>query len=120
MREQWRRRVLAFQSLYYFATGVWPLLNLASFEAVTGPKTDDWLVHMVGLLAMVIGGSLGVAVVRDHTRASEVVILATGAALAFTAIDLWYGLSGRIAPVYLGDAGFELAVLAALAWTRRR
>jgi hypothetical protein len=67
MHDRWRRRILALQALYYLATGLWPLVHLPSFEVVTGPKTDDWLVHMVvGLLAMVSGASLGVAVIRDR------------------------------------------------------
>jgi hypothetical protein len=118
MRDHWRRRVFALQGLYYLGTGLWPLVHLPSFEAVTGPKTDDWLVHMVGLLAMVVGVALGVAVARDHTRSPEVLVLAIGAALAFAGIDLWYALSGRISPIYLADAGLEMALLAALGWTR--
>ena len=51
MKDQWRWRLLAFQSGYYGVTGIWPILHLPSFEAITGPKIDDWLVHMVGLLA---------------------------------------------------------------------
>ena len=118
MRDHWRHRVLTLQGLYYVATGLWPLVHLRSFEAVTGPKTDDWLVRMVGLLAVLIGAVLGVGATRHHTRAPEVVLLATGAALAFGVIDLWYGLRGRISPIYLGDAGLEVALLAALGWTR--
>jgi hypothetical protein len=119
MYDRWRRRILAIQALYYFATGLWPLVHLPSFEAVTGPKTDDWLVHMVGLLAMVSGAALGVAVVRDRTRAPEAMVLAIGAALAFGGIDLWYGLRVSIPPIYLADAGVQLAFLGALTWTRR-
>jgi fatty acid desaturase len=118
MRNYWRRRLLALQGLYYLVTGLWPLVHLPSFEAVTGPKTDDWLVHMVGLLAMVIGAALGVAVTRDHAQAPEVVVLATGAALAFGGIDFWYALGGRISAIYLADAGIEVAFLAGLGWTR--
>ena len=119
MRDSWRRRFLAFQSAYYLLTGLWPLAHLPSFEAVTGPKTDDWLVHMVGLLAFVIGATLGVALARNHIRAPEIVVLAAGGALAFAGIDLWYGLTGQIRPVYLGDAIVELGFVAALGWTRR-
>lgn len=68
-RDRWRRRLIAFQAAYYLAMGLWPLVQLPSFEAVTGPKTDDWLVHMVGLLAGVIGAALGVAAVHDRHRA---------------------------------------------------
>jgi hypothetical protein len=48
MPGQWRQRLIGFQAGYYCLTGVWPLLHMASFEAVTGPKVDDWLVKMVG------------------------------------------------------------------------
>jgi hypothetical protein len=82
-RDSWRRRFLAVQSAYYLLTGLWPLVHLPSFEAITGPKTDDWLVHMVGLLACVIGATLGVAAARGHIRTSEIVVLAAGGALAF-------------------------------------
>ena len=119
IRDRWRRRLLGFQSAYYVTTGIWPLVHLRSFEAVSGPKLDDWLVHTVGLLAAAIGAALGVAVANDRTRAPEVVVLAAGAALAFAVIDLWYGLSGRISQIYLADAAVELAWLIGLALTRR-
>ena len=119
MRDRWRRRLLIFQSGYYLVTGLWPLVHLRSFEAVSGPKTDDWLVHTVGLLAAAIGAALGVAAAHDRTRAPEVVVLSAGAALAFAGIDFWYGLQGRISAVYLADGVLELALLAGLAATRR-
>jgi hypothetical protein len=119
MRDRWHRRILAFQSTYYVLTGLWPVAHYRSFEAVTGPKTDDWLVHTVGLLAFVIGATLGVAVARNHIRAPDIIVLAVGAALAFAGIDLWYGLPGQIAPIYLADAAVELGLVAALVWTRR-
>jgi hypothetical protein len=119
MRNQWRRRLLAFQAVYYGITGLWPLLHLPSFEAVTGPKIDDWLVHMVGLLAAVIGAVLGLAASQNRVRSSEVVTLAVGSAIAFAGIDLWYGLSGRISAIYLGDAALQLCLVAGITWTRR-
>jgi hypothetical protein len=76
MAGRWRQRLLGFQAAYYCLTGIWPLLHLASFEAVTGPKTDDWLVKMVGLLAAVIGATLGVAV--KHGRSYVVDALLAG------------------------------------------
>src|SRR5918995_2797595 len=112
MRDQWRWRLLAFQSGYYGVTGVWPILHLPSFEAITGPKIDDWLVHMVGLLAAVIGVVLGSATLRDRVRSPEVVLLAVTSAAAFAAIDLWYSLNGRISPIYLADAGLQICLIA--------
>ena len=117
VRDRWRRGLLAFQAAYYLLTGLWPLVHLSSFEAVTGPKTDDWLVRMVGLLAGAIGATLGVATIRQALRSPEVVVLAASAAFAFGAIDLWYGLSGRISPIYLADAAVQLALIALLGLT---
>lgn len=107
------RLTLTVQALYYLVTGVWPILSMASFEAVSGPKVDDWLVRMVALLVVVIGATLLIAV-RRRAWTTETKVLAIGGALAFTAIDLRYALSGRISPIYLADAGLELAFVALL------
>jgi hypothetical protein len=74
---------------------------------------------MVGLLAAVIGATLGVAVKNDRGYVLDIVVLAAGAAMAFAGIDLWYGLNGRISRIYLADATLELALLAGLVGTRR-
>lgn len=98
---------------YYIATGVWPLAHMHSFEAVTGPKTDKWLVKMVAALALANGVVLGLGA-RRETIATETIVLATCSAAAFAAIDLVYVLRGTIRPVYLGDAAVELALAAAI------
>jgi energy-converting hydrogenase Eha subunit E len=120
MTWRWPRVLMGAQAGYYFLTGVWPLLHLGSFEAVTGPKADDWLVRMVGLLAAVIGATLGMAVVRNHSEAGEIRLLATTSALAFAAIDLWYALSGRISPIYLADVLPQLIFIGAAVVSARR
>ena len=109
------------QGAYYVLTGAWPLVSMRAFEAVTGPKTDDWLVRMVGLLAALIGGVL-LAALRSGRVTREILLLAGGAAACFGAIDLWYGLGGRISPVYVADGVLELAFMAAsgLAWREQR
>jgi hypothetical protein len=117
MKDRWRRRILAFQSAYYGLTGVWPILHLPSFEAVTGPKIDDWLVHMVGLLAAAIGLVLGAATVRNRVRSPDVVLLAIASAVAFAAIDLRYGVTGRISVIYLADAVVQIGLIAGLLFT---
>ena len=112
-----RQFVLKAQGAYFMVTGIWPVLHMPSFEAVTGPKVDDWLVKMVGLLAFVIGATIFLATRRDSiTR--EILFLAIASALAFTAIDVWYSLSGRISLIYLGDAVVELAIVGALVFGR--
>jgi len=108
-----REFVLKAQGIYFMVTGIWPVLHMPSFEAVTGPKLDDWLVKMVGLLAFVIGATIFSAAKRDSiTR--DLLFLAVGSALAFMAIDVWYALTGRISLIYLADAIVEMGIVATL------
>lgn len=107
------RLVLRLQGGYYIATGVWPLLSRRAFEAVTGPKTDWWLVQMVGLLAATIGTSLAVGA-RDEEHAGALRTLAVLSALSFAGIDVVHAARRRISPIYLGDAVVELALAAAI------
>jgi hypothetical protein len=113
------RLVLSCQAVYYLVTGIWPVLSLRTFEAVTGPKTDGWLVRMVGLLAAVIGATIGVAARRGRPT-PELLVLSFGSALAFAAIDLIYALRGVISPIYLADAALQGIGVAVLAWSLGR
>jgi hypothetical protein len=45
------------QGIYFLATGVWPLLSMRTFLAVTGLKTDLWLVKKVGLILAIGAGA---------------------------------------------------------------
>lgn len=105
------RWVLGVQAGMYILTGVWPLLHMPSFEAVTGPKTDDWLVHTVGLLLAVVG-----AVLLAASRRREIdrlfVGLAIGAALALAGIELVYVVNETISRIYLLDTAIELTFAA--------
>jgi hypothetical protein len=101
------------QGLFYAGTGLWALVDLDSFMAVTGPKTDRWLVKTVGILVTVIGAVLLLAWRRARVPA-EVVLLAAGSALSLAAIDLIYVSNGTISPVYLLDAAAEVGLV--LAW----
>lgn len=109
-----KRTVLAGMSAYYALTGLWPLIDMRSFERMTGPKTDRWLVKTVGALVVANALALALAARRRETSA-EALALAAGDALAFTAVDVVFVLRGRIAPIYLADAVAELALLAGLA-----
>jgi hypothetical protein len=98
------------QGAFYLATGVWPLLSMPSFERVTGPKTDQWLVKTAGVLITAIGGALLLAGARRRVS-PEIEWLAVASAAGLTAIDVVYVAQGRIAPVYLLDAAAELALV---------
>lgn len=110
------------QGLFYVVTGVWPLVSIGTFQRVTGPKTDLWLVKTAGVLISVIGGVMLIAGLRRRVT-PEVAILGAGTAAGLTAIDVVYVSRRRISPVYLLDALAELAVITAWVFTagaRRR
>lgn len=109
------------QGIFYLLTGLWPLLHMPSFLAVTGPKVDLWLVKTVGVLIVVIGAVL-ILGARRRSVGPEVALLAVGSAASLAGVDLVYALSDRIWDVYLLDALAEigLIVLWGIAWTRRR
>lgn len=104
--------VAAGQGAFYLATGVWPLVHDRSFQAVTGPKVDVWLVKTVGSLVAVVGGVLLAAGLRRSVPA-ELRVIAAGSAAALAAIDLVYAARGRISPIYLADAVVEIGLVAA-------
>src|SRR4051812_47162991 len=52
------RSLARLQAAYYVATGVWPIAHMKSFEAVTGPKVDHWLVRTFGALVTAAGAAL--------------------------------------------------------------
>ena len=102
------------QGAYFAATGVWPLLHMRSFEAVTGPKVDKWLVKTVAVLVAVVGGVLIGAAARRKVDA-ETAALAIGTAAALGAIDVIYVQKRRISPIYLADPVVEGAIVSAWA-----
>jgi hypothetical protein len=108
------------QALYFLVTGTWPLISMATFEAVTGPKFDDWLVKTVGVLVSVIGAVLAVAGLRRQITL-EILLLAVGNAAALAGIDIVYVAKRRISPIYLLDdlAEVILTALWLFAWTFR-
>lgn len=98
------------QGGYFVLTGLWALVHIRSFMAVTGPKQDLWLVKTVGALVVVIGAVLLVAA-RTRRLGGEIMLLAVGSALALTAIDVIYVSRGTILPIYLLDAAAEVVLV---------
>lgn len=109
-----RRRIIRLQAAYYIASGLFPFASRRAFEAITGRKTDWWLVQMVGLLAFTNGLALA-AGAGDDEVSPETIALSLLSALSFAAIDTVYVLQRRISPVYLADAALELALITAIA-----
>lgn len=110
------------QGAFWLATGLWPIAHYRSFEAVTGPKEDDWLVKTIGGLIAVVGGALLVAGWRREVT-SATALLGAASAAALAGSDVYHVAKKRISKVYLLDAAAEapfLAGWAALALARRR
>ncbi len=110
-------KVALMQGVYFVATGVWPIIHIQSFQWVTGPKIDLWLVKTVGVLVTVVGAVL-ISAARRRRITDEIVLLAVGSALGLAAIDLVYALSGRISAIYLADAAVEIGL--AMLWVSAR
>jgi hypothetical protein len=108
------RAILIIQGIYYLITGIWPLVSLDTFEAVTGPKTDDWLVQTVGVLAATIGAALLVGGWQRPLHL-ETLTLSILAALSFTGVDVVFVSQGIISRIYLVDAAVQVLILVALA-----
>jgi hypothetical protein len=116
------RLLLAGQGAFYLTAGLWPVLHRSSFERVTGPKVDFWLVRTVGSLLAVMGSTMLLGAARDQAG-PETRSLAIGTAGAITAIDAVYVRRGRISRIYLLDAATQLGLIGAWVTTllgRRR
>ena len=98
------------QGLYYFITGLWALLSMRTFEKVTGPKTDHWLVRTIGLMLVVIGLALITGGVRK-TITPEMAVLGVGTAGALLGIDVFNVSIKKIPRIYLLDAVAELILI---------
>ena len=117
--DQSKRRLVAVgQAAYFLVTGVWPLLHIRSFEWVSGPKVDRWLVKTVAALIGVDGAAIGLAAWRRRIT-PEVELLAVGSSLALAIVDVVYVARRRIRPVYLLDAVAQVGLIVGWASNRR-
>jgi len=86
---------------------------MRSFEAVTGPKRDKWLVKTVGALITAIGSTLLFSSAREP-RSETARNLGISTALALIGIDSIYSPRGVITKIYLMDAAVEAANVSGL------
>jgi hypothetical protein len=96
-------------------------VSIGTFQKVTGPKVDLWLVKTAGVLITVVGAVLGLAGRRRRVTL-EIALLAVGSAAGLTAIDVVYVAKRRISPIYLLDAVAEVGLIGlwAIAWRARK
>jgi hypothetical protein len=104
------RKIAGVMAANYVATSAWLLVHVPSFEAVTGPKKERWLVRMVGALAVANAPALAVCA-RKAQLSSESRALAILSAAAFATVDVVSVVTARI---HLADAVIEAALATAL------
>jgi hypothetical protein len=104
------RFILLIQTLYYFITAAWALVDIDSFIKVTGPKTDIWLVKTVAVLLLAICAAFSTAFIQKIVN-SPVVMLAVTCCLVLIIVDCYYVWTKTISKVYLLDAIIEFIVL---------
>jgi hypothetical protein len=102
--------VALVQGIYFFVTGIWPLLSMKTFLMVTGPKTDLWLVKTVGMILAVIGAVLILAQVNGEIN-TPIIVLAMGSAISLAMVEFIYVAKRVISPIYLADAAAELVLV---------
>ena len=106
------RSLLWVQASYTMITAIWPLVDIDSFMAVTGPKHDVWLVKTVGALLIPVAACL-YSFLFIRTDRKPAIILGSLTALAFICIDFYYAaITDVIADIYLADGVVELIFLA--------
>jgi hypothetical protein len=114
-----RNLATSIQGIYYITSGLWPILHMSSFEQVTGPKRDKWLVKTVGAIITAIGSTLLFSAAREP-ESETARNLGISTALALIGIDSIYSVRGTIPKIYLADAAVEAALVASLLSGRSR
>lgn len=103
---------------FNLVSGLWPLVSMGTFERVTGPKVDGWLVRTVaGLLVSTGVAQLAVGSSPDGLKVAR--LLGQGTAVTLGVVDLVYASRGRISRVYLLDAVVETAWVALWSASKR-
>lgn len=106
MMTRYLKYLFLVQGLYYVLTGFWALVDIDSFMAVTGPKTDTWLVKALAFLFCAIG--LVLLLARQEHAMLIPSVLATSTAIFMTCIDFYFYMKGTIAGVYLADGVLQM------------
>src|SRR4051812_27484566 len=102
--------IAKIQAVYFVATGAWPIINIKSFEAVTGPKVDKWLVKTISWLIVAVGLQLWFAKPPE-----DFITLGIGSALALGVSEAYYSaVKRRISYIYLADSAIEQLII--LGW----
>jgi hypothetical protein len=101
--------ILTIQGCFYVIMGAWPILHMMSFETVSGPKKDKWLVKTVGLMICCSG-----IIFLKFADTDAAKLLAILNAICLGSIDVYYVIRRVIWKTYLIDAVIEAGFIIAL------
>lgn len=102
---------LTIHGWFYLLTGLWPIMSINTFERITGPKVDKWLVKTVGLM---IACSGIIFISMNDTKVA--LTLAVLNAITLASIDIYYVWKKIISRIYLWDALIELGFVLIYLW----
>ena len=106
-----QRDVAFSQGVYFLATGIWPLVHMESFAAMTGSRADKWLVRTVGVLVGATGAVLLRAAARNRVT-PEISALGVAASASLGSVDTLYTIRGHVSRIYLADSAVHGAFVA--------
>ena len=101
-----QKYLMIAQGTYTLITAIWALMDIDSFMAVTGPKTDIWLVKTVAALLVPIAISLLYPVFFESTF-WQPFLLGCTTAIALAIIDFYYSANDVISNIYMWDGVAE-------------
>ena len=104
------------QGVFYVVTGLWPIIHLRSFEAITGRKRKEgWIAKSMGGLIAAVGVAL-IAGSLEKRQSAALRVLGMGSAIALGVADLVFAKQhkthNRNQTAYYADAAAEGAALA--------
>jgi hypothetical protein len=106
------------QGVYYLLLGLWILVSPDSYQMLTGQQGDVRQVEVIGVLLLVVGGTLCLAAYRKR-GSPEVLFLAFGSAAGLTVVDLLLVYRG-LSTIYLLDAVLQVTLVAFWVYGWRR
>jgi hypothetical protein len=90
------KTIITFQGLYYVVIAIWPLVHIKSFEFVTGPKKENWLVYTVSVLLIAYSGTIFYGMTKTDFPSPELVTLSMLNAIGLTCIDVIFVMKKTI------------------------
>jgi len=102
---------VAVQGIYSLITALWGLIDIESFMAITGTKSDIWLVKTVSVLLVAISVTMLSQFIRPYDPFPTIVLGALTSA-GLSAIEFYYSFRDVISPVYTLDGVLQILFLA--------